>query len=91
MQLMVAYMPSKPLCKLKLVCSCGCAATDVPLSSGLRQYFNVLQVTSDILAAYKLAEVHAAAAPDFAAAMRAAAAELITALEVVSGQGLCMA
>ena len=49
------------------------------------------QATSDILAAYKLAEVHAAVAPDFAAAVRAAAAELITALEVVSGQGLCMA
>lgn len=49
------------------------------------------QATSDILAAYKLAEVHAAAAPDFAAAVRAAAAELITALEVVSAQGICMA
>ena len=49
------------------------------------------QATSDILAAYRLAEMHAAAAPDFAVAVRAAAAELITALELVSGQGLCIA
>ncbi|KAK9832791.1 hypothetical protein WJX81_001085 [Elliptochloris bilobata] len=44
------------------------------------------QATSDIFAAYKLAELNAAGAPDFAAAVRGAAAGLITALEVVSVQ-----
>lgn len=79
-------MPSRARCNLQLVCSRCCFAITVLLSS-----LDTRQATSDILVAYKLAEVHAAAAPDFAAAVRAAAAELITALEIVSGQGLCMA
>lgn len=45
-----------------------------------------MQATRDTLDAYKLATCSGDAVSDFAEAVHAAVAELITALEVVSGQ-----
>jgi len=47
------------------------------------------QASRDILVAYKLVEGRGAAEPGFAQAMRVVAAELITALELASGQHCC--